>query len=430
MKTLTNVGPIRRRFSNGLTVIYLHTPTDPVSACHLFLPAGACHESDYLSGVGTLTWALITKGSKKRDARHFAEDVEAIGASVSAGVTHDYSEVSCHAIADYLPQAVELMAEALFDPVFSQEETLKERTALLAAIRSKKESIFTVANEELNRRLYGKHPYARPATGQEKSVARLTSKSVAAWHRSVVAPNGAVLSIATSRPAASLLPLVEKLFGPSAWKRASARGLARVGKTSSPLRAQRAVLNERFEQAYLLVGYPAPSVSTRDYLALKVLNSVLGGGMSARLFQQLREQQGLAYDVGSFFPSKLHGSAFVAYMGLQRDRMDRAKEGIMSAFADVVSKPVPAQELEQTKAYLKGTYILDHQTNSQRAHYLGWWEALGLGYQFDGTYVRELERVSAARVQSAARSVMQQPPVIVEIHPGKKPAPRPAETGA
>lgn len=423
-------GPLYRRFSNGLTVLYLHTPTDPVSACHLFLPAGAVHESNYLSGVGTLTWALITKGTARRDARRFAEDVEAIGASVSAGVTHDYSEVSCHAIADYFPQTLELMAEALFTPAFSADEAIKERTALLAAIRSKKESIFTVANEELNRRLYGKHPYARPATGQEKSVTRLSAKTVAAWHRSVVAPQGAVLSLATSRPASALLPLVEKLFGPAAWKRASANGLARVGKTSAPAKAQRAILNERFEQAYLLVGYPAPAVSTRDYLALKVLNSVLGGGMSARLFQQLREQQGLAYDVGSFFPSKLHGSAFVAYMGLQRDRMDRAKEGILNAFADVVSKPVPAEELEQTKAYLKGTYILDHQTNSQRAHYLGWWEALGLGYKFDGRYVKELESVSASRVQAAARSVMKQPPVIVEIHPGKKPEARPAETGA
>lgn len=422
--------PVKKKFSNGLTVVFLHTPTDPVSACHLFLPAGAGHESDKLSGVGTLMWALITKGTARVDSRRFAEEVESIGASVSAGATHDYSEISAHAIDDYFPRTLELMAEALFQPSFVEEELTKERTALVAAIRSKRESIFTVANEELNRRLYGKHPYGRPAPGNETTVAALKRDDIVKWHRSVVAPEGAVLAMATSKPASQMIPLIEKLFGPKAWKRSAAKGLIRMAKTASAVKSQRAVLTERFEQAYLLVGYPAPAVATKDYLALKVLNSVLGGGMSARLFQQLREQQGLAYDVGSFYASKQHGSAFVAYMGLQRDKLERAKEGILAAFHDVVTKPVPKDELEQTKAYLKGTYILDHQTNSQRAHYIGWWEALGLGFGYDGKYVAGMNAVTAARVQAAAKSVMGKPPVIVEIHPGKKPSTNGAGTGA
>lgn len=418
--------PIRKKLANGLTVVFLHTPTNPVSACHLFIPAGASHESDQRSGIGTLMWALITKGTQKRNSRKFAEDVEAIGASVSAGVTHDYSEISCHAIADYLPRALEMTAEALFQPVFAEEEVTKERTALLAAIRSKKESIFTVANEELNRWLYGSHAYARPSSGHEKSVGGLRRQHLADWHRAITTPTGSVMSIAAAQPASEIFPLIERLFGPKAWKRGTPRGLARLGKTPAAVSARHIILKKRFEQAYLLVGFPAPSVTARDYMPLKVLNAVLGGGMSARLFQDLREQQGLAYDVGSFFPTKLLGSAFVAYMGLQHDKIGRATTGIMDAFKKVTSTAVPRKEVEQTKAYLKGTFILDHQTNSQRAHYAGWWELLGLGYKYDAVYLSKLSKVTSAQVQAAARKVMGKKPVVVEIHPNKAAKPKAA----
>ncbi|MBV9080366.1 MAG: insulinase family protein, partial [Elusimicrobia bacterium] len=348
-----------------------------------------------------------------------------LGASVSAGVTHDYSEVSCHAIADYFSEALVLMHEALFKAAFREDEVQKERAALLAAIRSKKESIFTIANEELNRRLYGAHPYARPVTGTEPSVTPLDRAAVLAWHKSTVVPTGAVFSIATSCRPAKILKEIAQLFGPSVWPKVKST-VPKLGKTPANRPGADVVLREPFEQSYLLVGYPASIVGSKDYMALKVLNAALGGGMSARLFQTLREQQGLAYDVGTFYPSKRLGSAFVGYMGLQESKLEQARRGMLTSFEAVAKTAIPKEEVEQTQSYLKGGYILDHQTNSQRSHYLGWWEMLGLGYGFDQKYLTGLGKVTSADVLRAARALFTRKPVIIEIRPkakAKKPEP-------
>lgn len=408
-----------RRLSNGLTVLCLHTPTDPVSAAHLFIPVGASDEPASRLGMSALGCALLSKGTVRKSARELAEEIESVGGSVSAGVTHDYMEMSCHAIADYFPRTLSLLAETMFSPAFAEEEVAKEREALLAAIRSKTESIFTLANEELNRRLYGRHPYARPATGTVQTVRPLRSRHLRDWHRRTIAPVGAVLSIATSRPAEDVFRQAEQLFGPAAWPRRKTVAPA-IPNTPQTSRRQFVSRRERFEQAYLVVGYPAPPVTSPLYFPLKALNAVLGGGMSARLFQRLREERGLAYDVGTFFPSKKRGSAFVAYMGLQEDKIEEAKRGMLEAFEELRSAPMDRKELAQVTNYLKGTFILDHQTNSQRAHYLGWWEVLGIGTAFDARYLANLDRVTPAGVLKAAKRIFGQPPVIVEIHPRKR----------
>ncbi len=409
---------VSRRFSNGLTVICLQTPADPVSAAHLFVPYGASQEPSGMGGISALGCALFSKGTKRKSARELVEEIESVGGSVSAGVTHDYLEMSCHAVDEYFPRTFALLAESLLTPAFAADETEKERGALIAAIQSKTESAFTVANEELSRRLFGTHPYARPATGTEKSVARIRREDLLAWHQRAISPVGAILSIASSRPAEEIFRQASALLGPAAWARRPAV-IAPLRVTTQTSKRQHVTLKLPFEQANLVVGYPAPPANTSIYFPLKALNAVLGGGMSARLFQRLREERGLAYDVGSFFPSKKRGSAFVAYMGLQESNLELAKKGMLDAFEELRSSLMPKDELEQTKNYLKGTFLLDHQTNSQRSHYLGWWEVLGLGREFDAAYLAGLDRVTPKDIMRAAKHVFGQPPVIVEIHPRK-----------
>jgi predicted Zn-dependent peptidase len=210
---------------------------------------------------------------------------------------------------------------------------------------------------------------------------------------------------------------IDALFGQRQWKKSAKKPVKAVAKTQAVKAASSVRLLEKFEQAYLLIGFAAPSVSAKDYGPLKILNACLGGGMSGRLFQQLREQEGLAYDVGAFYPSKKCGSAFVTYLGLQPSRLEEAKTRIHKALNEMRRKPITAKELAETKNYIKGTYILDHQTNSQRAHYLGWWEILGLGHEFDRAYVKKLDSVTADDVRRVAKKMFSTHPITVEILP-------------
>lgn len=410
----------RTRFSNGVTLLHLFTPNDPISACHLLIPGGVNPEPPSKAGLTTLQWSLLLKGTKSKSSKQLAEMIEGIGAFLGGGATHDFSEISCHAVAEYFPEALRLMAETILEPAFRAEEVEKEKVALLAAIRSKKENIFTIAHEEMNNRLFGRHPYARPSAGSEESVRSITRNDLVRWHARSVVPNKAILAVASHIPWKRTIGLMEGLFGEKAWRKARSMPSSASSMPAMPTKPVEVTRREVFEQAYLMIGFRAPEVTSPDYVPLKVVNGLLGGGMSTRLFQNLREKEGLAYDVGSFFPTRVDGSSFVFYLGLQAARIEEAKRRIAIELRDIIEKPVPAQELRQIKNYLKGTFILDHQTNSQRAHYFGWWSAIGLKASFDNHYIERINTVSAADVRAVAKKYFSRPPVTVEVRP--KPA--------
>lgn len=405
------------RLANGLTLIHLHTQNDPISACHLFLPGGTDREPADKGGVTALMWSLLAKGTKRRSARQIAEDIESIGAAIGAGSTHDYSEISCHAISEYFMPAMRIMAELLFLPSFPQKELEKERAALIAGIRSKKENIFTVANEALNIELYGNHPYARPSSGREPTVAGISTIDLEKWHERMVVPQGALLAVASNHSFHDVLGDVTKLFGPSVWKKKPTPRIDKPKSTPGIKRNVSFTLREKFEQAYLLIAFGGPKISSKEYVPLKILSAILGGGMSARLFQQLREQEGLAYDVGAFFASKKCGSAFVAYMGLQPSKLEDAKTRILRVLSDIAAKPIPKPELVEVKNYIKGTFLMDHQTNSQRAHYLGWWKILGLGSDMDKRYVKLVNKVTVKDLHRVAKKILKGKSITVEVIP-------------
>ncbi len=406
------------QYRNGLTLVHLHTKQDPISACHIFLPGGTSQESESRLGLTTLRWTLLLKGTTRRNAKQLAEDIEMLGGSIGAGATHDYSEVSCHGAATYFPSILKITAEALFHPIFKKEEVTKEKEALIAAIRSKKESIYSMASEQLNKRLYAGHTYSRPNSGVEKTISQMTADDLHVWNKTILSPEGAVLVVASDIPFLKIKTAIDELFGPGVWPKTKTKQ-KKIPATKPPKKSSTTQLHEKFEQAYLMMGFPTGSVHSKDYLATKVINAALGGGMSTRLFQELREKEGLAYDVGSFFASKLAGSAFVIHLGLQAANLVKAKKRIEEILRDIQENGIPSDELQLVNNYLKGTYLLDHQTNSQRAHYLGWWRILGKPTRFDRDYIQQINTVTPKHVLATARKIFKQKPIVVEILPRK-----------
>ncbi|MCB4755772.1 MAG: insulinase family protein [Elusimicrobia bacterium] len=407
----------RSKLSNGLRLLFFHTPNDPISACHLFLPGGASREPLQQRGISTLLWSLLLKGTKQRSAQHIIEAIESLGAHIGAHATHDYSQASCHSLSEYFTETLAIMSDVLFKPAFLPEEVEKEKAALQAAIRAKKESILTVASEELNLHLYGKHPYAHPTSGTEETIVAITPEDLHRWHKTTVIPNGGVLSVTSNVSLKKLRPELDRLFGKDLWPRASQAKLLKDALPRYPKKTIEKSRQDPFEQAFLMMAFPAPRIFAKDYIALKVLTALLGGGMSSRLFQNLREKEGLAYEVGAFYPSRKNGSAFIVYLGLQASRLPEAKKRIIELLKDTQRQKVSSEELDRIKSFLKGSFILEQQTNSQRSYYLGWWEVLGLDASYNKKYIKALEKVTPRDLQQVAKKVFDLPSVTVEILP-------------
>jgi len=169
-----------------------------------------------------------------------------------------------------------------------------------------------------------------------------------------------------------------------------------------------------------MIGTLAPEVGSPDYVPLKVFNAYLGGGMSSKLFMTLREKEGLAYEVDSFYPTRASQSQFVIYMGLKAERIPEAKDRIQSLLKEVLREPPQANDIEEAKRLIRGTYLMDHQTNARRSHYLGWWECLGKSHTYDDSYPKMIQQVTPEEVWRVAREYLLKPSATVEIYPSKK----------
>lgn len=417
---MTSTTPVKTRFSNGLTILYLQTPGDPISSGHLFLPVGSVDDPPRREGLTSLLWSLFAKGTEKKSARQFAEAMEAAGASIHATGGQDYSLVSFQSLTESFLDTYDLAVEALFHPVFPEGEVRKEKSALLAAIEARKEQIFTVTAEKTNKALFGDHPYAIPSLGKPESVSKLYSDDLFRWHSKTLLPNQAVLVLSDARPFDAMLSRIENHFSADAWPWGKFNWKKRLQTPLFPSDRKKISANSHFEQAFLMMAKPAPSISNQDYPAMMLLNNLFGGGMSSRLFQSVREERALCYDVGSYFPTRRTEGGFYVYLGLDGAKMDEAVAVVMKEWDRLQEELIPENELREAKDFLKGSYLLDHQTNSQRAYYLGWWRQFGLSSDFDSIYLEEVENLTSERLRTVARHYFSKPAVVVQIFPSKK----------
>ncbi|MEK7715653.1 MAG: insulinase family protein, partial [candidate division NC10 bacterium] len=160
------------------------------------------------------------------------------------------------------------------------------------------------------------------------------------------------------------------------------------------------------QQAQILVGSLAPAMSHPDHAAVKVLSTILGGGMAGRLFAELRDRQGLAYAATSYYDPVRESGALVLYLGTAPENAARAEEALMREVERIRREPVGAEELRRAKGYLLGRYAMDRRTNERQAWYLAFYELQGQGQDFPERYRRAVEAVTPADVQRVARQVL------------------------
>jgi zinc protease len=401
-----------RQFPNGLKWIHRTVHHNRILAFQLFIPGGVLHEPLDRAGLTQLMTAAMVKGTAHRTALDLAQELEMLGASFGVDAQPDAMAVGGQVTVDKWAPTFDIFEDVLLHPSFPEAEVDKERAALLNAIHTNDEHIFNVAEELFRKSMFGTHPYGRPDEGTEESVAKLTREDLLDWHKREVLPRGAVLVTVGKVPLAALTKRVESF----------AREWGAAGETESadvPVTypSDSRVVEEKkvFEQSYLMVGFPAPSVDSPRYPTFKLVNALLGGGMSSPLFRVVREEGTLAYEVSSFYPSRREGSSFVIYAGMDPKNLTLAEEKVRSVLADFVSTPLSAQDLEDAKNYIRGHFLMDHQTNGRLAWYLGWWEFLGKGYAYDAVYPDEISKITAEEINRTAREIVSQPSVTVRI---------------
>lgn len=408
-------------FPNGLTLIHKENKSNQIVALNLFLKSGRIYEPDEKAGLSSFLQTLLPKGTKKYNAEEIAEIIESIGAQFGTDASEDYSEIYAVSTVKHFFTIFDLVYEIYTEPVFPEKEIEKERQATLARIKAREEDIFTVTYNYFNEHLYNKHPYALPVIGTEETVKKFTREDLVNQHQKFYTPERTILVIVGNLSWEKVKKMVEETFGKLP------PGPGRQGEKFSESSFPEVVLQQpvekiyqkKFKQAYLMLGYPTPEVSHPDYPTLKVINTILGGGMRGRLFQELRDKYSLAYEISSFYPTRKLTSRFVIYLGLDENRITEAKEKIIEQLKRLKDEPVEEKELNEVKTFLKGNYLIEHSKNKQQSWYLGWWELLGKGYAYDEKYPEELSKITAEQIQTLSRKYFTENHLVIIIKSGR-----------
>ena len=391
---------------NGLVIVTVENPAADIVAARIFIRAGACHEQRSQAGKFSLLSALLTKGSANLSSLEIAEQVESVGAHLGADTSADYSLLSLKAVSADFPGLFSLAAELLRSPSFPQSEVELEQRLTLQGLRSMQEQPFTVAYNQLRQVMYQDHPYALPGLGTEESIPGLNRQVLQHTHQTYFRPDNMVVSITGRISSERSVELVEQFLGDWRPPMQLLPPLVFPLLSSNPCRV---AISQETNQSIVMVGYLAAAVKQPAYPALKLLNTHLGNGLSSRLFVELREKRGLAYDVSAFYPTRLGISQFVAYMGTGPENTAIALESLQHEVERLCTQPLTEEELQVAKNKLLGQYALGKQTNAQIAQLLGWYEVMGLGVEFDQQFQAEISAVTIEEAQSVACEVFSDP---------------------
>lgn len=397
----------RTVLNNGITVLIVENPSADIISARLFLRVGTRWEPTDKAGLSHLVSAVMTKGTENLSSMDIAERVESVGASLGTDSTSDYFLLSLKTVSADFADMLSLAGEVLRSPIFPEHEVELERRLTLQAIRSQQEQPFTVAMDQLRTAMYGDHPYALSGLGTEATMAGLTRQDLQDFHQTHFRPDNLIISIAGRVTPKEAIALVEEAFGD--WQSTSATPTLSLPEIAE--NPHSVVTAQETQQSILMLGYLAPSISDSmtDYAALKVLNTYLGNGLSSRLFVELREKRGLAYEVSAFYPTRLDKSNFVAYMGTAPANTAIALSGLKTEVDRLCETALSEEELQVAKNKLLGQYALGKQTNSQIAQIFGWYETLNLGVEFDTRFQEEVAAVTAEVAQAAARRYLSTP---------------------
>jgi zinc protease len=343
---------------------------------------------------------LLSEGPTTHDSKAIAELAQGLGGSIGAGASNDGIVVSGNALASNAAAMLGLIGEVARQPTFPEQEVRLAQANALQSLKAAEAQPGFKAERALLQAVYGDHPYARTQP-TEAAITAVTPQALRAAHAQRFRPDHALLVIAGPMDAAAAFRAAEAAFGD--WK---ASGAAAADTPPAPATAKPSyVVIERpgSVQSAIRLGRPGIAATSPDYIPLQLANTVLGGGFSSRLMQNLREDKGYTYGAGSSSSALRAGGRWSASADVRNEVTGAAVKEFESELARIGSEPVPAQELEDTKRYVAGGYLIANQMQASVARQLANYWLVGLPAEFLGEYVPKIRAVDAAQVQAMSR---------------------------
>lgn len=390
------------KLSNGLQVLLLEDRKVPTFSMQMVILTGGMSDPADAIGTAQFTGTLLREGTTTRSSRQIAEQVELAGGSLfsNAGLSGTTSVVSASGLTDNLNPILDLFSDVILNPAFTTEEFDKLKTRRLAGLRTQRSNPGFLAQEKFSSVLYGTHPAAR-ATVTAQDINRLSPAALKKFHESYFRPNNAMLTIVGAVTAAEITPKLEKAFG--AWKPANVPATT-IPPTPAAAPSRIYLIHRPGSvQSTLQAGNLSLLRTDPDYPAVQVMNLILGGGGSARLFLNLREDKGYTYGAYSDVSALKYRGVFVASTDVRTEVTDGSMKELLYELNRIRDEKVLDVDLENAKRQVIGGFALQLESAASLLNNVVTQKLYNLPADYWDKYPQLIAAVTADDVQRVAR---------------------------
>ena len=353
------------RLDNGITVVTERIPWVRSVSAGFWVGTGSRDEEDGLFGASHFLEHLLFKGTPDRTARQIAEDVDAVGGDMNAFTTKEYTAFYVRVLDDSMDVGLDILSDILWNPAFRPEEVEAERQVILEEILMRADEPADLVHEVFHEALFPEHPVGREVLGDEGTISAMSRSDIADFHALHYRPGNVVFAAAGQLEHGAVVNGVARRFaGPTG-------GVA--PQRSVPVAPPRplAVDPRPTEQVHLVLGVRSLDRHDDDRYALSVVNHVLGGGLSSRLFQKVREERGLAYSVYSYRSAFADAGALAVYAGTMPSRVPEVLDIVRAELDEMGRTGITPRELEVAKGHLVGEMALALEDSAARMSRIG-----------------------------------------------------------
>ncbi|USK81927.1 pitrilysin family protein [Peribacillus frigoritolerans] len=344
---------------NGVRIVLENIPTVRSAAIGVWIKTGSRNETPELNGVSHFLEHMFFKGTTKRNAREIAESFDSIGGQVNAFTSKEYTCYYAKVMDNHASYALEILADMFFNSTFVGEELKKEKNVVYEEIKMYEDTPDDIVHDLLSKAVYENHPLGYPILGTENTLETFNSDTLKKYVHDMYTPDKVVVSIAGNVDE-KLIKEVESYFG------SYQGGEDRLELVKPSFHENRITRKKDTEQAHLCLGYNGLEIGNDKTYSLITLNNILGGSMSSRLFQDVREQRGLAYSVYSYHSSYQDSGMVTVYGGTGTNQLDSLYETIQETLDTLKRDGITEKELRNSKEQLKGSLMLSLESTNSR----------------------------------------------------------------
>ena len=386
---------------NGLKVASREMPGIETAAVGLYAEAGSRHEPARLNGIAHLFEHMVFKGAGGRSAREISEAIEDVGGDLNACTDRDGTSFMASVLAEHVPLGVELVSDLVLKPHLAAADLEREKDVVLQELGEARDTPSDIIFDELWSAAFDDQPLGRPVLGDEASIAAIAVGDLQAW-RSGLTRGGSLLLVGAGKiEHERLVALAEAHLGTlpagkvEAPEPARFTGGTRVGRAAA-------------DQAHLALAFPAPAQLDPDYFAARLFSDLVGGGMSSRLFQQVREDRGLAYSVYSQLHPYADSGMFYIYAATARRESAAAAQLIEDIVHEAVTT-VTQREVDRVRTQSRAALLMSMESPWGQAHYVARQLAVHGRLVEPAEVIAELEAVTVDQVKEAGRKMLAGP---------------------